>query len=313
MNQYTSCFAQYLAAYVDLRRTLGVKMHTPSDKLRAFDRYLTNLAYDGPLTQDLVVAFATDGPRCSIGQSSRRYQAIRHFANYLMTFDPRTERLDPKAVRRPPPRPTPVYICTDDELARMLSLAPRLSPRYPLHGVTLHAMVALAACTGMRIGEVVHLDKADVDLRTGRLLVRRAKFDKDRIVPVHPTIIEVLRDYAGVRDATFAHAASPAFFLNRIGRRYGTAGLRSAFYKLTWAAGLRTPNAHGPRFHDLRHGFACRRLVAWYRSGIDVQAMLPALATYMGHVHYSYTAHYLQATPELLQLAAERQQDQEAP
>ncbi len=313
MSPLTSCFAQYIVTYVELRRNLGLKMHSAMDMLKTFDRYVAKRTHNGPLTQELALGFATDESRCSSDQCARRYQTIRHFADYMMTFEPETERLDPKAVRRPPPGPSPVYICTDEELARLLALAPSLSPRYPLYGVTLHAIVALAACTGLRISEVVSLDNADVELGTGRLLVRRTKFDKDRLVPVHPTVLEVLRDYAVLRDAAFPQIASSAFFLNRVGRRHGTGGLGSAFRNLTWAAGLRTPYSRGPRFHDLRHGFAVRRLVAWYRSGIDVQAMLPVLATYMGHVHYSYTAHYLQATPELLQLAAERRQNQEIP
>jgi integrase len=89
-------------------------------------------------------------------------------------------------------------------------------------------------------------------------------------------------------------------------RRFARHTLQMAFWDVTRRVGLREEKGEGPSFHDLRHTFAVRRLVAWYRAGTDVQAMLPALATYMGHAHYSDTAYYITATPELMALAAER-------
>lgn len=82
-----------------------------------------------------------------------------------------------------------------------------------------------------------------------------------------------------------------------------------SFREITRRAGLRGSKGKGPRFQDLSHTFAVRRLVAWYKAGLDVNAMLPGLATYMGHVHYSYTAYYITATPELMNLAATRYHD----
>lgn len=138
------------------------------------------------------------------------------------------------------------------------------------------------------------------------LAIKQTKFRKDRLVAIHPTTLEVLRNYAAVRDAAFPDCGCPAFFINMRRRRFARKTLRVAFYELTRRAGLRSPKGKGPRFHDLRHAFAVRRLAAWYRAGIDAQAMLPALATYMGHVHYSDTAYYITATAELLSLAAGR-------
>ena len=153
---------------------------------------------------------------------------------------------------------------------------------------------------------MVRLDKADVDLRTGVLLIRRTKFKKDRIVPLHPTTREVLRRYAGARDVAFEGCTSPAFFINLRRQRFASHTLECATFKLLLRAGLRGPSGKGPSFHSLRHTFAVRRLIAWYQQGTDVQAMLPALATYMGHVCYSSTAYYITATAELMRLAAGR-------
>jgi integrase len=162
------------------------------------------------------------------------------------------------------------------------------------------------ASTGLRIGEVVRLDRADVDLATGMLLIRQTKFRKDRYVPTHPSSLGMLRRYAALRDASFPDCRDDAFFVT--GRRRGFARntLQQALCKIARRAGLRGPKGVGISFHSLRHRFAVKRLIAWYEAGTDVQAMLPMLATYMGHVRYSDTAYYLTATPELLRLAAGR-------
>jgi len=305
MRKFKSTFAERLSAYVELRRGLGLKFEVQSDILRAFDRYLLERDYNGLLTQDLAMEFATHRPNVSRKECARRYQVVRNFSEYLATFEPRTPPMDPRALRRPNTRP-PAHIFTDGELDRLLHEARHISAKNPLRGVTLHAMVGLAASTGLRRGEVVRLDKADVDLETGVLVVRKTKFNKERLVPVHPTTLDVLRGYAAVRDAAFPDCGCPAFFINMWRRRFARHTLQMSFWDLTRRGGLREEKGKGPTLHDLRHTFAVRRLAAWYRAGADVQAMLPALATYMGHVHYSDTAYYITATPELMGLAAER-------
>lgn len=305
MTAFKSTFAERLDGYVKLRRGLGLKFTKQESALQAFDRFVDKRDYDGPLTQELVLDFATARADASPGWSARRYQVVRHFSDYLATFEPSTPRLDPKALRRPPTRPA-AYIFTEEELAALLREARKVSTRNPVRGITLHAMVGLAASTGMRVGEVVRLDKTDVDLDVGVLTVRRTKFAKDRLVPVHATTRDVLRNYAAVRDATFADCDCRAFFVNLCRRRYSEHTLSLAFWHLACRVGLRSDRGRGASFHSLRHSFAVRRLVAWYRAGVDVQAMLPALATYMGHVHYRDTAWYLTATPELLGLASGR-------
>lgn len=305
MKSFHSIFAARLRDYVRLRRGLGFQFQVQADVLLAFDRFVREQQYDGPLTQNLAHAFATSNTRVTATECARRYQIVRHFSDYLATFEPRTPRLDPQLLRRSRTRP-PAHIYTEAELAQLLSEAWHVSRRHAIRGITLHAMVGLAASTGLRISEVVKLDKPDVDLKIGSLLVRQSKFAKDRLVPLHPTTRDVLQNYAAVRDSALPDATCPAFFLHLWGRRFSRHTLQLAFWDLTRRTGLRSGRGHGPSFHDLRHTFAVRRLVSWYRAGHDVQAMLPALATYMGHVHYSDTAYYLQATAELLDLAAAR-------
>jgi integrase len=218
-------------------------------------------------------------------------------------YDPRTEALDPKALPRtraiPPPR-----IVSDEELGLLMSACRRVSPEYPGRALVLAPVVGLLASTGLRSGEALRLDRADVDLVNGVLHIRQTKFRKDRLVPVHVTTLQALREYAQHRDAVHPMPKDAAFFLSARGSRLSSTGLETAFSAACALAGL----DHGKRLrpHDLRHRFAVTRLALWHREKADVQALLPLLATYLGHARYTDTAYYVTATADLLGMAAER-------
>lgn len=305
MKALHSCFANYLTDFITLRRKLGCQFREQARILAEFDGFVARARHDGVPTTELACDFATANPGLAGSGQRQRFQLVRQFYDYLATFEPRTPVLDPRELRSPRTRFI-AHIYAVAELGRLLQEARTISRRNPIRGITLHAIVGLAASTGLRIGEIVRLDRADVHLETGVLTLRRSKFAKDRLVPVHPSTLEALRRYASVRDARYSQSGSAAFFLTLRGERFARGTLEGDFCQLTRRAGLRRALARGPRFHDLRHTFAVRRLVAWYEEGADVQAMLPVLATYMGHVCYSDTAYYLQATAELLGIAADR-------
>ena len=305
MKSFSSIIREHLVSYIDLQRALGFQFERQVSVLRAFDSYLEKRGNPQPLTQELVVDFASADPSGSADKQARRYNVIRRFCEYLATDDPQVPSLDPKLMPRTNSR-HPSRIVTDEELSRLLFEARRISQRNPMRGVTLEAMIGLAASTGLRIGEVVRLDRSDVDLKTGILSIRCTKFYKDRYVPTHPSTLSVMQSYAAVRDATYPGCREPAFFVTTSETRFCCVTLRQSFREAAKRAKLRGPTGKGISFHSLRHRFAVKRLASWYTAGIDVQAMLPALATYMGHVHYSYTAYYLTATAELMGLAAER-------
>ena len=172
-------------------------------------------------------------------------------------------------------------------------------------------MFGLLAATGLRVSEALALDDADLALDIDLLTIRRTKFGKSRIVPVHRSTTEALTQYAETRDRLLRRRRTPAFFASERGTRLGGDNTRHTFALVSRQTGLRTPPAgcrhgHGPRLHDLRHRFAASTLITWYRAGRDVERELPKLATYLGHVHVNDTYWYLEAVPELLQLAAAR-------
>ena len=159
----------------------------------------------------------------------------------------------------------------------------------------------------MRIGETVNLDRSDVDLINGVLTVRRTKFGKARLIPVHRSTARALGEYANVRDRTLRRAPTLSFLVGENGRRLTVNVAEKTFVKLSRKVGLRSPtDSRGPRLHDLRHRFAVNTLLRWYRRGLDVERYLPQLSTYMGHAHPTDTYWYLTAAPELMRLVAAR-------
>jgi integrase len=169
--------------------------------------------------------------------------------------------------------------------------------------------------TGLRSSEVVALDDGDLDDRQATLLVRRTKFGKSRVVPLHASTLAALATYQTLRDRIVRHRLDDALLVSARGVRITQNAAEYTFARVSAQIGVR-PRFRGhrlgrgyPRLHDLRHRFAIRTLVDGYRGGGPVDPLLPVLATYLGHVHVHDTYWYLEAVPELLQLATERLTD----
>jgi integrase len=302
MTAFATMLAERVEAYVELRRSLGYAFQKQTAILRALSQYVEAEQLDGPLTRQVALDFVLSWKGTANGRAIR-HGVLCRFCDYLAIYDPRTEVLDPRAFPRcraiPPPR-----ILSDEELGSFMSACRRVSPRYPQRESTLTMLVGLLASTGLRSGEALRLDRADVDLVDGVLHIRKTKFRKDRLVPVHPTTLAALCDSARHREAAFPASKDPGFFLSSRGSRFSPSGLQAAFGAACKLAGLDSGKALRP--HDLRHRFAVTRLAVWHRENADVQALLPLLATYLGHARYSDTAYYVTATADLLGMAADR-------
>ena len=163
--------------------------------------------------------------------------------------------------------------------------------------------------TGIRISEAVHLMDADVDLKLGLLTIRQTKFAKSRQVPLHPSAMEALRHYRGLRNLSIAVTEETPFFVSTRGRRRGCAlnlrQVRRVFNCLRNQLGWVNRGAHAnPRIHDLRHTFVVRRLLLWHAQGVDIDQAMLSLSTYVGHAMVTNTYWYLTGAPELMALAA---------
>jgi len=177
----------------------------------------------------------------------------------------------------------------------------------PLRAATYDTLIGLLTVSGLRIGEAIKLDRSDLDWAQGVLLIRESKFGKSRLVPLHPSSMQALSDYAVLRDDFQPRPKELSFFVSLKRKRLLYAVVQQTFRRLVDTAGIGANAPSAPRLHDLRHTFAVRTLLDWYRAGEDVQAKMPSLSTYLGHREPACTYWYLSAAPELLALAAARQ------
>jgi len=294
--------------YLDERRQLGYGLRTTCYAIRSFAHYVDGLGYEGPLTVEIMAAWARRAKANGDSPTTwaRRLKKLRPFARYLQQFDPRTEVPDDTTFGRVGQRLTP-HIYTEQEIVDLLAEARRLGP--DLRGATYEALFGLLAATGLRVSEAVHLMDADVDLNSGLLTVRQTKFAKSRQVPLHPSTVEVLHQYRGLRNLHIAVTEEMPFFVSTRGQRRGCAlGLRQVrrvFRRLRDHLGWVNRGAHAaPRIHDLRHTFVVRRVLLWHAQGVDIDQAMLALSTYVGHAMVTNTYWYLTGVPELMALAA---------
>ncbi|HSH60100.1 MAG TPA: tyrosine-type recombinase/integrase [Acidimicrobiales bacterium] len=256
------------------------------------------------VTIDAALAWATKPVGADRDWWAARLSIVRGFARWLVAFDPATEvppaDLLPGRSRRAEP-----YPYTHDDIAALMRAA-RAIPT-PLKAATYQTLIGLLAVTGMRIGEVIGFDRADIDWDEGLIVVRGAKFYKAREVVLHPSTVDALGTYAKARDHHVPRPATPAFLVSTAGTRLIYKNVHCTWLHLVNHAGLksRSPRCR-PRPHDLRHRFAVTTLLGWYRDGADVEARLPQLSTYLGHLAPRDTYWYLWAAPELMALAAQR-------
>lgn len=292
--------------YLALRRGLGFDLETPRWLLLDFVRYADRIGHRGPVTIDLAVQWALSSRSSDSAQAVRRLSAVRQFARHLAVFDPATEIPPVGLLGRVPRRKQP-HLYSDAEIAALLRQATLLWPRNGLRPRTYVAFFSLLVTTGLRLSEACRLTTGDVDLVDGILTVRESKFRRSRLVPLHPTATQALTRYAGHRNACRGAPRSRYFFRTERAPALTRAAVEKTFSRLRdrlgWTAQGR---ARRPRIHDLRHTFAVRRLLRWYEDGADVDRMILALATYLGHAKATDTYWYLSAVPELMALGSQR-------
>ena len=218
----------------------------------------------------------------------------------------RTE-IPPAALLPYRPQRARPYIYTDQEIERLLAATRALPPARGLRRWTYYCLLGLLSVSGLRISEALNLQLDDIDLRQNVLTIRKTKFGKSRLVPLHPSTQKILTGYLQQRSRFLAGRPASHLFVSGTRNRLRAREVRRTFYALSRQIGLRGASAsHGPRLHDFRHRFAVKTLLHWYRSGLEIEARLPILSTYLGHGCVSHTYWYLSAVPELMGEAVHR-------
>lgn len=290
--------------YISLRRSLGFKLEDYPWMLHDLVGYL-EAAGATTITAELALRWAQrPGSTAHPSYLGKRLCVARGFARHLMAFDPATEVPSADLLHWQECRAEP-YIYSDADIGALIAAARSLQPQ--LRAATYETLIGLLSVTGARVGELLALDNDDVDFDDGMLVIRYSKFNKSRELPLHASTSEALKAYAAVRDRLCPRPKTPSFLVSTVHKRLVYVTVQHTFAQLTTIAGLgpRSPRCR-PRLHDTRHSYACATLLGWYRAGVDVQAQLPLLSTYMGHARPENTYWYLSAIPELLSLAAQR-------
>ncbi|MGO9334210.1 MAG: tyrosine-type recombinase/integrase [Acidimicrobiales bacterium] len=294
---------QSLGDYLTIRRSLGFKLVRTGLLLADFVDYAEHGGAE-IITTELAFSWATLPPDGAAAWWAQRLGVVRGFARHLHAIDPAHEVPPTDLIVGRSRRATPYPYSAADIEALMTAAG---SFRSPLRVCTFETLVGLLATTGMRVGEAIGLDRSDIDWDNGLVLITDTKFGKSRLVPLHPTTVDALAAYNRRRDQLCARPRDPSFFVSTAGTRLHYCNVHEAWLQLVRRAGLERISARcRPRPHDLRHRFAVNTLIGWYRDGVEVQARLPLLSTYLGHTNPGSTYWYLSAAPELLSLTARR-------
>jgi len=290
-----------LQEYLDLRRSLGYKMHDAGLLLPKFVQFMEERRAEC-ISARLALEWA-QRPSVQPAEWARRLCFVRGFARHRSAVDSCTEippigLLPHRSTRAKP------HLYTEEEVQRLLTAALELPvawPSTPLRPWVFHCLLGLLCVTGMRVSEALNLELADVDLDQAVLTIRGAKLGQWRLVPIHQSTSAILADYLKRREQYFRHPVSSYVFVSRRGTRLDGGHVHRTFYTLSRTTGLRAAGASkGPRLHDFRHRFAVQTLTRWYQRGKEPEREMPLLSTYLGHVCVAGTYWYLNSNPELM-------------
>lgn len=302
---------KYMEQHLALRRSLGSIYESATSTLDAFDQHLANHFPDcQTITREMVISYL-DSTRHN-HPSTRSYQVcyLRQFCRFMFQFNPETyipekNLVPPKKIQIKP------HIFTEEEILNLIEQAKKIRAEQnnSLVPSTYVTIIGLLWVTGMRIGEVVRLKIEDVDTINGLLHVRQTKFFKSRLIPLSTSTTQALIAYKEQR-AKFGYSEEPGtpFFFNYRGKPHIAASTSLTFRRLMAKIGLKTVQGQTPRVHDIRHSFATRWLIDFYKFNKDPTAYLPVLATYLGHTNISYTQVYLHPSIDLLNIAGQQLQ-----
>ena len=292
-----------LDGYLSTRRALGFKLAAPAKTLDAFVSWMEE-AGEPTIRHDLATAWVSQFSR---GTVLERLNYVKQFAEHAAWFDPGTEVpvLDGRPYGSHRPRP---LIFTSEQIDALLAAAGRLTPK--VRAATWQTLLGLLTVTGLRISEARILNDDDITLDesgSGWARVTDTKFGKSRLVPLHASTMTAVRNYQRLRDQAFPVPKTAAVFVARRGTRIARSTAGNTFREIRTMAGLvGGPTEPAARLHDFRHSFATNTLIGHIRAGGDIDAMMPVLSAWLGHVGPEATYWYLSNTPELAAALAER-------
>jgi len=294
--------------YIAYKRSLGYKIIIEANELKRFVSFAESIGHNGSLTNELAIRWVSLKSEYSRFYMARRLETIHTFAKYISAFDPHAQIPQLGIYGKAHIRISP-YIYTNEEVFLLMDEAKKLFSPDGIRAYTVSTAIALLRSTGLRVSELTLLKNEDARLSEGYLFINSSKFKKDRIVPLHSSVIDELTYYRDFIAKKLGHRNdADYFFVSSYGQKFNTRAFEYAFQLIRHVLPKRTKSnkTRNYRLYDLRHTFACETIRRWLESGEDVNQKLHLLSIYMGHIKPADTYWYLSATPELLAVSCER-------
>jgi site-specific recombinase XerD len=301
MRPFQSLLASEIQNFINLRRLSGTDYHSQAQLLGYFDRFLVEEhLVEQRITRKIVDRYLESFSHLAPRTRSNRFCVVKQLCQYLARNDHLGYVPDPLRTISSRGAHQP-YLYSNSELQALMAAASRLPPGYSFRPHTYRTLLGLLYSTGVRIGEALALNLEHFHSKEQMLYIAEGKFRKARWVPLSDSTSRALQQYMHKRSQITPRSSDSPLFINERCRRLHHCTVYQTFRHLLRQCNIHHSKQTGPRIHDIRHTFAVHRLLAWYRDGQDVNARLPYLATYMGHVDIYSTQVYLRATPELIE------------
>ena len=305
-NRLKGPWGKQMCDFILFKRRLGAKYEFEERTLADLDEYLVNA--DIPLGENLPPALIN---QWLLNQSGNNKQTLNTKRRVAERFFEHLRSLglvqkNPAGGSSSAPRQTlRPYIFSKEQIQQILHDAGCMPdiPFFAHRGITYQMVFATLYCLGLRISELCRLCLSDIDFENGFVLIRPSKFYKSRLLPLGPKYLHKMKHFVKISHVAFHEDREEApLFLSYYGKRMQRGSIGRVFRNLANQMGLKPKSGQrGPSLHSFRHTFAVHRLLRWYRQGEDVQAKLPLLSVFLGHVDIGSTQIYLDMIPELLE------------
>ena len=300
--EFHSVFAHSISDYLTFKESLGEKTISPGNILRQFDRYCSSIDLDKEcLTNDLIGSWLLTYPNDKKTTHSNRISVLRGFAKYLSTVNEDETWQPIKKFGGSNNKYVP-YIYSFDEIKRIISVADTLTKSFGNSRMNeiFPAIIRMLYCCGLRLGEALSLKLKDVDLENGILIIRGAKFGKDRKIPISDSLLLYLRKYCARNKDFIGIDSNNYFFPTSRGEQYSHSAIYEVFRTVLWNANIsHQGKGKGPRLHDFRHTFAVHSLKKSAEQGEEIYSVLTRLMVYLGHEKITSTEYYLCLTADV--------------
>ena len=301
---YKSVFAPYFNSFLQMKEQMGFSRTKFQNMFKELDHFFVETgASELYITREQISAWS----KTRINDKARtlydKHSIIRQFCRYMchLGYECYIHRLPRQ--NWPPFIP---YIFSHEQMECIFQTSDKLVLTNRCMTsilIVIPCLIRLLYSTGMRIGEALSLKNEDVDFKHKRILLKQTKNQVERLLPICPSLLEVLRQYKTYRDRMPVKGVSnPAafFFVSTIGKQVGMSSVHRWFREILTQSDIpRRSDGQGPRIHDVRHTAAVHSLMKMVKGGMDMYCAMPILSVFLGHKSLKGTETYVRLTSEM--------------